>query len=95
MKTINPKKPTVIGSIIDFLSGDVLQEEIQKLPHDLQEIFDLLLDTDYGNCLQTRRKMLRFKELATAFAKSLEQFSEEDIQESCENYQNDYKINVT
>lgn len=95
MKTITPKKPTVIGSLTNFLSSDLLHDEIQNLPIELQELFDLLLDTDYGNCLQTRRKMLRFKELAASFAKALAPFSEREIQESCENYQNQHKINVT
>jgi hypothetical protein len=89
------KKKTVIGSITNFLSSDLLHEEIQQMPIDIQEVFDLLLDTEYGNDLKTRRKMLRFKELTTTFAKALEPFTEDEIQESCENYQNLHKINVT
>lgn len=85
MNISNPNKPTVISSIVSFLSNDLLYEEIQQLPLDIQEIFDLLLDTDYGNDLLTRRKMLRFKELTVKFAKSLAPFSEKDIQESSEN----------
>jgi hypothetical protein len=38
-----------------------------------------------GNCLQTRRKMLRIKELAVKFAKTLAPFSENDIEESSKN----------
>ena len=81
---MNPEKPNVISSIAYFLSNDLLYQEIQNLPHELQEIFDLVLDTDYGNCLITRRKMLRIKELSTTFAKTLAPFSEQEIQESCE-----------
>ncbi len=87
MKTITPKKPTVIGSLTNFLSSDLLHDEIQNLPHELQEIFDCVLDTEYGNSLQTRRKMLRFKELATAFATSLQPFTEQEIQDFCQNQQ--------
>lgn len=84
MNTIKNPTPSVIYAITDFLTSDLLQEEIQNLPHDLQQIFDLLLDTDYGNCLVTRRKMLRIKEITTTFAKTLAPFSEQDIQDSCE-----------
>lgn len=88
---MNPEKPNVITSIAQFLSNDYLHEEIQNLPHDLQELFDLLLDTDYGNCLATRRKMLRLKELTSNFAKSLAPFSEQEIQDSCEIIKNTTK----
>ena len=84
MKLVAPKNPTLFLALANFLTSDLLQEEIQNLPHELQEIFDLLLDTDYGNCLVTRRKMLRFKELTTTFAKVLAPFSEQEIQDSCE-----------
>jgi hypothetical protein len=82
MNTVALKTPSVITAVTDFLSSDFLQEEIQTLPNDLQEIFDLVLDTDAGNCLQTRRKMLRIKELAVKFARTLAPFSENDIEES-------------
>lgn len=84
MKLVTQKKPTLFLALANFLSSDLLQEEIQNLPHELQQIFDLLLDTDYGNCLATRRKMLRFKELSTTFAKTLAPFSEQEVQDSCE-----------
>jgi len=80
---MNPEKLDVIASIAYFLSNDLLHQEIQLIPVDIQELFDLLLDTDYGNCLATRRKMLRIKELSTTFAKTLAPFSEQEIQESC------------
>jgi hypothetical protein len=82
MNTVALKTPSVITAVTDFLSSDFLQEEIQTLPNDLQEIFDLVLDTDAGNCLKTRRKMLRIKELTVKFAKTLAAFSENDIEES-------------
>jgi hypothetical protein len=78
--------PDVILSITNFLSSDLLQEEIQQLPHDLQEIFDLVLDTNYGDSLETRRKMIRCKEITTLFAKALEPYTEDQIQKRCEEY---------
>lgn len=79
-----PEKPTLTNAIAVFLSNDFLHEEIQQMPDDIQEVFDFLLDTDYGNCLTTRRKMLRLKELTSNFAKSLAPFTEQEIQDSCE-----------
>ena len=84
MKFTTQKKTTLLLALANLLSSDLLQEEIQNLPHELQEIFDMVLDTDYGNCLSTRRKMLRFKELTTTFAKTLAPFTEDEIQDSCE-----------
>ena len=87
MKISSPKNLTVVASIANFLSSDLLQVEILNLPHELQEIFDCVLDTEYGNSLETRRKMLRFKEIATAFATALEPFTEQEIQDFCQNQQ--------
>lgn len=85
MTTITSKNTNVIAAIATFLTSDLLQEEIQNTPNDLQEIFDLVLDTEAGNCLKTRRKMLRLKEMATLFAQSLAPFTEAEVQESCKN----------
>jgi len=75
-------------AITNFLTSDLLQEEIQQMPQDLQQIFDLVLDTHYGNCLETRRKMLRIKEIVTLSANALAPFTETQIQQSCSEYQN-------
>jgi len=84
----NDPKNDVLLAITQFLSSDLLQEEIQQLPNDLQEIFDLVLDSNYGDTLKTRQKMIRIKELVTLSAKALEPFSEDQVQESCKDYQN-------
>ncbi len=85
MKSSILDKNNIITAITTFLTSDFLQEEIQNLPTELQELFDMLLDTDYGNSLETRRKMLRIKELATTFASALKPFSEQEIQDFCQN----------
>lgn len=83
-----PKKHNdVILAITQFHSSDLLQEEIQQLPGDLQEIFDFVLDTNYGDNIDIRRKMLRIKEIITNYSKALKPFSEEEVQQSCANYQ--------
>lgn len=83
-----PKSTDPILAITQFLSYDLIQEEIQQLPNDLQEIFDIVLDSDYGDTLNTRRKMLRIKDLITRYAKSLEPFTEAQVQQCCSRYQN-------
>lgn len=88
LKILSPKNQDPILAITQFLSSDLLQEEIQQLPHDLQEIFDLVLDSKYGDTLHTRQKMIRIKELVTLYAKSLEPFTENQVQQCCEDYQN-------
>jgi len=91
LKKLTSKPTDVMLAITQFLSSDLLQEEIQQLPNDLQEIFDLVLDSKYGDTLHTRQKMIRIKELVTLSAKALEPFTEAQIQLACLNYQN--KIN--
>ena len=81
-------KNDVLLAITQFLSSDFLQEEIQQLPNDLQNIFDLVLETEAGNSLKTRLKMLRIKELITQSANALAPFSEDQVQEFCSKYQN-------
>ena len=87
---MNSKMPQtdVMAAITQFLSSDLLQEEIQQLPADLQEIFDLVLDSKYGDTLHTRQKMIRIKELVTLSAKALEPFTEAQVQKCCADYQN-------
>lgn len=86
------KKPQTatdpILAITQFHSYDLIQEELQQMPDDLQEIFDLVIDSNYGDTLHTRRKMLRIKELIGNYAKALAPFTEAQIQKSCSNYQN-------
>lgn len=81
MKT--PKNPNFATAIANLFTTDDLHQDIQNLPHELQQIFDMLLDTDYGNELQTRRKMLRIKEVSSQLAQTIAPFSEAEIQDSC------------
>lgn len=87
-KNKNANLPDPILAITQFHTSDFLQEEIQQLPNDLQEIFDLVLDSNYGDTIETRRKMLRIKELIGNYAKALEPFTEAQMQQFCSNYQN-------
>lgn len=77
----------VLFAITEFLSSDLLQEQIQDFPTELQDIFDLVLETDAGNSLKTRLKMLRIKDFITQFSNTLKPFSEDQVQQSCKQYQ--------
>lgn len=79
-------KPNAIKGITQFLSSDLLKEEIENLPHEFQEIIDMILDTPYGNDLETRRKLLRHKHIINNFARALESYTEDEIQQSCREY---------
>jgi hypothetical protein len=81
-----PSNQDPILAITQFLSYDFIQDEIQAMPSDLQNIFDLVLETEAGNNLETRLKMLRIKYLITQYAKTFEAFSEAQIQNACEKY---------
>lgn len=86
--TKNPKTTTdPILAIAQFHTSDFLQEEIQQMPNDVQELFDLILDSNYGDTIETRRKMLRIKELISNYAKALKPFTEAQVQQCCANYQ--------
>lgn len=74
MNTITPAFPNVSLAIDHLLTTEVPPEELQNLPNDLQEIFDFVLDTDYGNSLETRRKMLRIKEITRLLSQTIEPF---------------------
>lgn len=87
IKNKKQKVQNPILAITQFYTSDFLQDEIQQLPDDLQEIFDLVLDSNYGDTLETRRKMLRIKEILSQLAKALEPFTEQQIQISCSEYQ--------
>ena len=73
------KKPSIAESLSDFLSNDCIHEELINLPNELQNLFDLILDTEYGNCLQTRRKMLRIKEMTFFLANAIPSFSQDEF----------------
>jgi hypothetical protein len=88
LESIPQMQPDILLAVTKFLSSDLLQKEIQQLPDDLQEIFDMVLDSPYGNTLAVRMKMLRCKEIIGLFAQELKPFTEDEIQNGCFEYQN-------
>lgn len=79
MNTITPTISNLSLAIAHLLTTEVPTEELHNLPIDLQEIFDFLLDTDYGNSLETRRKMLRIKQISLLLSQTIEPFHRHEI----------------
>jgi hypothetical protein len=78
------KQREIIVAVAEFLGRDLLQEQRQLLPNELQEIFDAVLCTDAGNCIELRKNMVRIKAMTDEFAKVMQPYTEEELQETLE-----------
>ncbi|SHH09828.1 hypothetical protein [Flavobacterium defluvii] len=80
------QKPThrdVVPSVINFLSDELFEGDYKEQPLYLQEIFEILLRTEYGNDLDLRQKMLSCLRTSRNFAEALSPFSDKQIYEAC------------
>lgn len=76
------QKPThrdVVPSVINFLSDELFEGDYKEQPMYLQEIFELLLETESGNNLDLRLKMLSCLRTSRNLAKTLSPFSNTEI----------------
>ncbi|MDN3672502.1 hypothetical protein QWY99_05450 [Flavobacterium branchiarum] len=69
----------VIPSMVNFLSNVWLEGDFREQPFYLQEIFEILLDTEYGNDLDLRRKMFSCLRTSRNLATALSPFSDNEI----------------
>lgn len=76
----------VFPALAKFIDDAWFQGEIQDLEKNVQELFELLLDTDYGNSLELRRKMMQAITTIRSFTKVFEPFTPEQVEEACKNY---------
>ena len=74
----------VIPAIANFIGEAYFQEDIQDLPNDMLEIFELFLETEQANSQPIRIKMLRCLKTARTLDKTLSVFSKEQVIEACE-----------
>lgn len=74
----------VIPAIANFIGEAYFQEDIQDLPNDMLEIFELFLETEQANCQLIRSKMLRCLKTARTLDKTLAVFTKEQVIEACE-----------
>lgn len=73
----------VMPSVANFVSDLWFEGDFKEQPLYLQEIFELLLDTEHGNNLDLRQKMLSCLRTSRNLAKTLSPFSDEEIQKAC------------
>lgn len=73
----------VMPSVARFLSDVWFEGEFQNQPLYLQEIFELLLETESGNNLDLRLKMLSCLRTSRNLAKTLSPFSNMEIVNAC------------
>ena len=78
----------VFPAIAKFIDDAYFAGEIQDLEKNVQEPFELLLDTDYGNSLELRRKMMQAINTIRNFTKALELFTTNQVEEACKMYTN-------
>lgn len=68
-----------------FVSNLSFDGEFQKQPIYLQEVFEVLLKTEFGNDLILRQKMLSCLKTSRDLVKVLSQFTDKQIQKACDN----------
>lgn len=69
----------VMPALANFAQEAVFQGDIQELPSNMQEIIDRLLETEHGNELHIRLKMMRCRDLIKLFAQTLEPFTYDQL----------------
>ena len=80
------QKPThhdVMPSVANFLSNLWLEGEFREQPNYLTEIFEAFLETEIGNDLDLRTKMIGCIKTSKMLAKALEPFSDKQIEKAC------------
>ncbi|MBP1223678.1 hypothetical protein [Flavobacterium sp. 1355] len=74
----------VMPSVANFVSNICFEGEFKEQPIYLQEIFELLLDTEHGNNLQLRQKMLSCLRTSRYLVKTLSPFTDKQIEKACD-----------
>ncbi len=75
----------VMRSVAIFVSNLSYDGDFQKHPMYLQEVFEVLLNTEFGNDLILRQKMLTCLKTSRDLVKVLSQFTDKQIQKACDN----------
>jgi hypothetical protein len=72
-----------LQSFAEFLSDLWFEVEFRKHPEYLNEIFEYILETEIGNNLELRTKMLSCIKTSKMLAKALKPFSDDEIEKAC------------
>lgn len=78
----NTNSKKVIESLSKFVSDICFDGEFRNHPDYLTEIFEYLLETEPGNSLPLRIKMLSCIRTSKMLAKTLEPFSDKEIEDA-------------
>ncbi len=73
----------IIESMSNFVSDISFDGDFRNHPEYLNEIFEYLLETESGNNLSLRIKMLSCIRTSKMLVKALEPFSNDEIQQVC------------
>ncbi|MCV2485774.1 hypothetical protein OD917_12615 [Flavobacterium sp. SH_e] len=79
----NASENKVIASLSKFVSDICFDGDFRNHPEYLNEIFEHLLETEPGNSLPLRIKMLSCIRMSKMLVKALEPFTDEQIQKAC------------
>ncbi|MEN2398323.1 hypothetical protein GKZ90_0000920 [Flavobacterium sp. MC2016-06] len=74
---------SIMQSFAEFLSDLWFEVEFRKHPEYLTEIFEYILETEIGNDLELRNKMMSCIKASKMLAKALEPFSDQEIEKAC------------
>jgi hypothetical protein len=78
-----PSHNDVMPSVANFLSSLWFEGEFRDQPKYLIEIFDIILESEIGNTLDIRTKMIGCIKTSQMLAKALEPFSDKQIEIAC------------
>lgn len=78
-----PTNNEVMCAVAQFLSALLLEGEYKLQPDYLTEIFENILETETGNDLELRTKMISCIKTSKMLAKTLEPFTDEQIEKAC------------
>ncbi|MRX41986.1 hypothetical protein GJU43_22135 [Flavobacterium sp. LC2016-23] len=72
----------VVPSVVHFLSDLWFEGDFKEQPLYLQEIFELMLETEFGNDQELRQKMLSCIRTSRNLAETLSPFTDQQIQQA-------------
>jgi hypothetical protein len=73
----------VMPAVAIFLSEVTFEGNLKNLPSEMQEINNLLLETEQANQLHVREKMLRCQKFILDFCQVMKPFSMEQVETAC------------
>ena len=76
----------VMTAMAQFLSNLWFEEDFREQPDYLTEIFKIMLESEMGNDLSLRTKMMSCIRTSKMLAKTLEPFSDKQIQKACSKF---------